>query len=51
MAVDSENDFDHITPDELEWADTDTATSLVRLEGNSAEEGFYILRVRFPQDS
>ncbi len=51
MAADSENDFIHITPDELEWAGTETGTSLVRLEGNSAEEGFYILRVRFPHGS
>ena len=51
MAAETEDGFIHLTPDELDWITTDTGTSLVRLEGSSAEEGFYILRVRFPPGS
>ncbi len=48
MAQDSEDGFVRIAPDEFEWTVRESGTAFVIIEGNPAEEGFYIQRNRFP---
>ena len=48
MAQDSEDGFIRIPVDELQWTVRESGTAFVIIEGNPAEEGFYIQRNRFP---
>lgn len=48
MAADMGNGFVITTPDDFDWTVRESGTAFVIIEGNPAEEGFYIQRNRFP---